>query len=126
MAALSLRYSMQAFSSCGVRDSRCGDFSCCGAQALGHRKLQQLHVDSVIVAHGPKCPVACGILVHRSGKNLCSLHWQADSQPLGHQGSPSLAFLLSVTPLTSFEKSRPVVSALSPSLISVRLITSGC
>ena len=22
------------------------------------------------------------------GSNLCPLHWQADSQPLGHKGSP--------------------------------------
>ena len=34
---------------------------------VGQRKLQQLHMGSVIVAHGLDCPVARGILVHRSG-----------------------------------------------------------
>ena len=47
---------------------------------------------SVVVAHGPSCSVACGILPDQ-GSNPCPLHWQADSQPLRHQGSP-LNFLL--------------------------------
>ena len=47
---------------------------------------------SVIVAHGPSCSVACGILPDQ-GSNPCPLHWQADSQPLRHQGSPQLIFL---------------------------------
>ena len=42
---------------------------------------------SVIVAHVPSCSVACGILPDQ-GSNPCPLHWQADSQPLHHQGSP--------------------------------------
>ena len=42
---------------------------------------------SVIVAHGPSCSAACGILLDQ-GSNPCPLHWQADSQPLRHQGSP--------------------------------------
>ena len=42
---------------------------------------------SVIVAHGPSCSAACGILPDQ-GSNPCPLHWQADSQPLRHQGSP--------------------------------------
>ena len=42
---------------------------------------------SVVVAHGPSCSVACGILPDQ-GSNPCPLHWQADSQPLRHQGSP--------------------------------------
>ena len=44
---------------------------------------------SVIVAHGPSCSAAYGILPDQ-GSNPCPLHWQADSQPLRHQGSPSL------------------------------------
>ena len=44
---------------------------------------------SVVVAHGPSCSAACGILPYQSS-NLCPLHWQADSQPLHHQGSPEL------------------------------------
>ena len=42
---------------------------------------------SVIVAHGPSCSAACGIFPDQ-GLNPCPLHWQADSQPLCHQGSP--------------------------------------
>ena len=44
-----------------------------------------------IVAHGPSCSTACGILPDQ-GSNLCPLHWQADSQPLRHQGSPLVFF----------------------------------
>ena len=42
---------------------------------------------SVIMAHGPSWSAACGILPEQ-GSNPCPLHWQADSQPLCHQGSP--------------------------------------
>ena len=42
---------------------------------------------SVIVAHGPSRSAVCGILPDQSS-NPCPLHWQADSQPLRHQGSP--------------------------------------
>ena len=48
---------------------------------------------SVVVAHGPSCSAACGILPDQSS-NPCPLHWQADSQPLRHQGSPSLIFII--------------------------------
>ena len=37
--------------------------------------------------HGFSCPMACGI-VPDQGSNPCPLHWQADSSPLEHQGSP--------------------------------------
>ena len=47
---------------------------------------------SVIVAHGPSCSAGCGIFPDQ-GSNPCPLHWQADSQPLRHQGSPSLKLL---------------------------------
>ena len=46
---------------------------------------------SVVVAHGPSCSVACGIFPDQ-GSNPCPLHWQADSQPLCHQGSPIHSF----------------------------------
>ena len=42
---------------------------------------------SVVVAHGPRRSTACGTLPDQ-GSNSCPLHWQADSQPLRHQGSP--------------------------------------
>ena len=49
---------------------------------------------SVVVAHRPSCLVAprqCGIFPDQ-GSNPCSLHWQADSQPLCHQGIPLFFF----------------------------------
>ena len=47
---------------------------------------------SVVVAHGPSCSAACGIFPDQ-GSNPCPLHWQADSQPLRHQGSPQNDFM---------------------------------
>ena len=47
---------------------------------------------SVVVAHGPSCSAACGIFPDQ-GSNPCPLHWQADSQPLRHQGSPPRVLL---------------------------------
>ena len=47
---------------------------------------------SVVVAHGPSRSAACGILPNQ-GSNPCPLHWQADSQPLRHQGNPKGDFL---------------------------------
>ena len=51
-------------------------------QSTGSRRA-----GSVVVAHGPRCSAACGIFPDQ-GSNPCPLHWQADSQPLRHQGSP--------------------------------------
>ena len=45
---------------------------------------------SAIVAHGPSRSAACGIFPDQ-GSNPCPLHWQADSQPLRHQGSPAVS-----------------------------------
>ena len=46
---------------------------------------------SVVVAHGSSCSAACEIFPDQ-GSNPCPLHWQADSQPLHHLGSPTLWF----------------------------------
>ena len=46
---------------------------------------------SAVAAHGPSCPAARGILPDQ-GPNPRPPHWQADSQPLRHQGSPILFF----------------------------------
>ena len=51
-------------------------------QSTGSRRA-----GSAAVAHGPSCSEACGIFPDQ-GSNPCPLHWQADSQPLHHQGSP--------------------------------------
>ena len=44
---------------------------------------------SVVMAHRLGCSVSCGIFPDQ-GLNLCLLHWQVDSLPVSHQGSPSL------------------------------------
>ena len=50
---------------------------------------------SVVVVHGLSCSAACGIFLDQ-GPNPRSLHWQADSQPLCHQGSPHLVLMRAV------------------------------
>ena len=47
---------------------------------------------SVVVAHGPTRSAACEIFPDQ-GSNPCPLRWQADSQPLRHQGSPMCLLL---------------------------------
>ena len=55
------------------------------------RSTSSRRTGSVVVAHGPSCSAPCGIFPDQ-GSNLCPLHWQADSQPLRHQGSPCSFF----------------------------------
>ena len=43
---------------------------------------------SIAVGHRPRYSETHGILLDQ-GSNPCLLHWQADSLPLNHQGSPS-------------------------------------
>ena len=89
------------FSSCGA--SHCGGFSCCGTQALGMRA-------SLAVAHGLRscssraleCRLnSCGTELRCrqhvgsswiTDQTLCLLHWQVDSSPLSHRGSPGPFF----------------------------------
>ena len=42
---------------------------------------------SIVEAHGLNFPAAYGIFPDQ-GSNPCPLHWQVDSLPLSHQGSP--------------------------------------
>ena len=46
---------------------------------------------TVVGAYGLSCSTACGSFLDQ-GSNPCLLHWQVDSLPLSHQGSPDLAF----------------------------------
>ena len=57
---------------------------------------------SMVVVHGLNCSVACAVFPDQ-GLIPCLLHWQADSYPLYHQGSPlKLALILKrLTPLLS-------------------------
>ena len=74
----------------GHSSSRCVGLSL--SRPLLLRSTGSRHAGSVIVAHGPSCSAACGISPDQ-GSNPCPLHWQADSQPLRHQGSPPTNFL---------------------------------
>ena len=46
------------------------------------------------MAHGLSCSSACGIFPDQ-GSNPCPPHWQADSYPLRHQGSPCTCLFIS-------------------------------
>ena len=69
----------------GHSSSRCAGLSL--SRPLLLRSTGSRRAGSVVVAHRPSCSVACGIFTDQ-GPNPCPLHWQADSQPLRHQGSP--------------------------------------
>ena len=69
----------------GHSSSRCAGLSLSWPLLL--RSTGSRCAGSVVVAHGPSCYAACGIFPDQ-GSNPCALHWQADSQPLRHQGSP--------------------------------------
>ena len=77
----------------GHSSSRCAGLSLSRPlllQSTGSRRA-----GSVVVAHGPSRSAACGILPDQ-GSNPCPLHWQADSQPLRHQGSPCTFSLFNI------------------------------
>ena len=91
---LCLRCYTKVFSCCGkwgllsggnTRASPSGDFSCCGAWALGS-------AGSVFVVRGFSCLLASGTFLDQ-GSNPWTLHWQVDSQPPSHEGSPIYPFL---------------------------------
>ena len=93
MAVLGLRFCARAFSSCG----KWGPFFIAVRGPL-------TIAASLVAEHGPQTRRLsnCGSraqLLHgmwdlpRPGFEPCPLHWQADSQPLCHQGSP-LFFLI--------------------------------
>ena len=75
----------------GHSSSRCAGLSLWRPLLL--RSTGSRRAGSVVVAHGPSCSAACGILPDQVS-NPCPLHWQADSQPLRHQGSPACCFLM--------------------------------
>ena len=76
---------LQFLASGGHSSSRCAGLPL--SRPLPLRSRGSRRAGSVIVAHGPSCSAACGIFPDQ-GSNPCVLHWQADSQPLRHQGSP--------------------------------------
>ena len=82
---ISVRGSSPVAASGGHSSSWCAGLS--PPRPLLLRSTGSRRAGSAIVAHGPSCSVACGILPDQ-GSNPCPLHRQADSQPLRHQGSP--------------------------------------
>ena len=82
---VSVRGPSLAAASGGHSSSRCAGLS--PSRPLPLRSTGTRRAGSAIVAHGPSRSAARGILPDR-GSNPCPLHWQADSQPLRHQGSP--------------------------------------
>ena len=92
MAVLGLHFCVRAFFSCGKQGPLFiavrGPLTI-AASLFAEHSLQMRRLSSV--AHGPRCSVACGIFPDQ-GSNPCPLHWQADSQPLRHQGSPLSTF----------------------------------
>ena len=96
LAALGLHCCVWAFPSCDKWVLLSG----CGAQAshcsgFASRVLQELqHRSSVVAAHGLRCLAACGIFLDQ-GWDSCPPHWQANSWPPDHQGSPTcLRFII--------------------------------
>ena len=75
----------------GYSSSRCVGLS--PLRPLLLRSTGSRRAGSVVVAHRPSCSAACGIFPDQ-GSNPCPLHWQADSQPLRHQGSPLTLILI--------------------------------
>ena len=57
-------------------------------------------VASLVVEHGLSCPEAYGIFPDQ-GLNPCPLHWQVDSSPLDHQGSPIGIFCIRILKIRS-------------------------
>ena len=103
---------------CSARASHCSGLSCCGARALGTRASVVVALGpqsawaSVVVMRrlsscglrslehklsscGTQAQLLCGMWdLPGPGIKPMPLHWQADSQPLCHQGSPSSMTLL--------------------------------
>ena len=82
---ISVRGLSKVVASGGHSSSRCAGLS--PSRPLLLRGTGSRRAGSVVVAHGPSCSAACGIFPDQ-GANPCLLHWQADSQPLRHHGSP--------------------------------------
>ena len=71
----------------GHSSSRCAGLSL--SRPLLLRNTGSRRAGSAVVAHRLSCSAVCGIFPDQ-GSNPCPLHWQADSQPLRHQGSPDI------------------------------------
>ena len=93
---LSLPHCDWTFSNCGeqgllflvlrgllVAETSLVEHGLCGAQVSVAVALWLQSADSVDVAHGISCSVACGIFLDNRS-NPCAMHCKVDSQPLDH------------------------------------------
>ena len=92
MAVLGLRFCARAFSSCGKRGPLFiavrGPLTIAASPVTEHR-LQTRRLSNC----GSRAQLLRGMWdPPRPGLEPCTLHWQADSQPLRHQGSPLFFF----------------------------------
>ena len=76
---------------------------------------------SVVMENRLCCPLARGIFPDQ-GLNPCLLHWQADSLPLSHQGSPWLLFEVPDPPASLLDNY--ITSAACPLSSTSALLTS--
>ena len=98
LAVSGLRFCARAFSSCATASGGHSSSQCAGlslSRPLLLWSTGSRHAGSVIVAHGSSCSAACGIFPNQ-GLNPCPLHWEADSRPLHHHGSPTINFCIMV------------------------------
>ena len=105
----------------GHSSSRCAGLSL--SRPLSLRSTGSRRAGSVVVAHGPSCSAAYGILPDQ-GSNPCPLHWQADSQPLRHQGSPHPFLSWSSVMVCQFQVLSPIFPAWLPQVLVPRVL--GC
>ena len=92
MAVLGLHFCARALSSCGKRGPLFimvrGPLTVAASLVAEHR-LQMRRLSSC----GSRAQLLCGMWdLPRPGLEPVPLHWQADSQPLRHQGSPDFFF----------------------------------
>ena len=83
------------------------------------------HASSVVVAHGPSCSAARGILPDQ-GSNPCPVHQQADSQPLHHQGSPIYLFIYFGCAGSSLWHAGSLVAACRLLVVACELLVAAC
>ena len=86
LAVLGFHYCLWAFSSCSKWELlllAVHRLLILVASLVEHR----LQGAGLVVGAQAYLPLACRIFPEQ-GLNLCPLHWQVDSQPLDHQGSP--------------------------------------
>ena len=87
-------------SSCQMWLSHLGSFPGCRGRALGcvgfsNWSSELWSTGSVVEAHRLSFIVTCGSFPDQ-GSNPHLLHWQADSLPLSHQGSPAILFMVTL------------------------------